>query len=308
MTHQVATVFGGSGFLGHAVVRALALRGYQVRIPTRDLEKTQDMLMMGEVGQIVPFMASTKSDASVADAVRGCAVVINLIGEIVDRSKSGFQLVHVETAARLARISRAEGVKHFVHISALGADTKARARYTRSKAIGEEAVRAFFPDAVILRPSIIFGPRDAFLNQFALYARYLPFMPLLGGGQTRFQPVYVGDVAAAIMAAMDRADARGHLYVIGGPKVYTFQELMVLLLNTMGIRRPFVSIPWWLAKSMAKFFELLPNPPLTRDQVELLRQDNTVRFQHGGRAPDLASLGITPTSLEEVLPTYLGSR
>jgi NADH dehydrogenase len=305
MKYPVATVFGGSGFLGHAVVQALASRGYQVRVPTRDLERTQDLLLMGEVGQIVPFLACVKSEASVAEMVRGADVVINLIGEIVDRGKNGFQLVHVETAARLSRLSRAGGVKHFVHVSALGAEMKSKARYARSKAIGEEAVRAFFPDAVIVRPGIMFGPRDSFLNRFALYARYLPVMPLIGGGQTRFQPVYVGDVAQAIMAAIDRPEAKGRLYVLGGPKVYTFQEMMGLLLATLQLKRPFVFLPWWLARVMARFFEALPNPPLTLDQVELLARDNTVRQQHGGRAPDLASLGISPTSLDDVLPTYL---
>ena len=303
--HRVATIFGGTGFLGHAVVQAFAARGYQVRVPTRDVDKAQDLLPMGMIGQIVPFLATTRSDSAVAEALRGSDVVVNLIGELFEHGKNGFQLTHVETAARLARLAKAEGVPHFVHVSALGADIKSTSRYARTKAIGEEAVRAFFGDAVLLRPSVMFGPRDHFFNKFALMARFLPFLPLIGGGQTRFQPIYVGDVAQAILASLDRPETCGHVYLLGGPKVYTFQELMQIILRQSGLRRWLVPVPWGLARFKARFFELLPNPPLTRDQIELLRTDNTVRSQHGGRAPDISSLGIIPTALEAVLPTYL---
>ena len=304
--HPVATVYGATGFLGHAVVQALAARGYIIRVPTRDVDKARDLLPMGFVGQIVPFAASVRTDASVAEAVRGSDVVVNLIGTLVEHEKNGYQLAHVETAARLARIAKVESVGHFIHVSALGADMKSSARYARTKAIGEEAVRAFFPDAVILRPSVMFGPRDKFFNKFALMARYMPFLPLFGGGQTRLQPIYVGDVAQAVLAGIDRPAARGHLFVLGGPRVYTYRELMQLVLAATGKRRWLVCVPWWLARLKARFFELLPNPPLTRDQLELLKADNTVRLQHGGRAPDMDALGIIPTSLAAILPTYVG--
>lgn len=304
--HPVATVFGGAGFLGHAVVQALAVRGYLIRVPTRDLNKAQDLLPMGDVGQIVPFAASVRSDAAVAESIRGSDIVINLIGELAESEKNGFQLAHVETAARLARIAKAEGVAHFIHVSALGADMKSRSRYARTKAIGEEAVRAFFPDAIILRPSVMFGPRDKFFNKFALMARFLPFLPLIGGGHTRLQPIYVGDVAQAVLAGLDRKTALGKLFVLGGPRVYTFHELMQLVLKTISVRRWLVPVPWGLAKLLARLFEFVPNPPLTRDQVELLKTDNTVRLQHGGRAPDMEALGIVPTPLEVILPTYVG--
>lgn len=306
MQNRVVTVFGGTGFLGHAVVQAFAARGYQVRVPTRDLDKAQDLLLMGTTGQIVPFLASVRSDSAVAEAVRGSDVVVNLIGELFEHGKNGFQLAHVETAARLARIAKGEGVAHFIHVSALGADVRSASRYARTKAIGEEAVRAFFADAVILRPSVMFGPRDKFFNKFALMARFVPILPLIGGGQTRFQPVYVGDVAKAVLACIDHPEAQGHVYLLGGPRVYTFQELMHVLLRALGLRRLLVPLPWGVARFLSRFFELLPVPPLTRDQVELLKTDNTVRLQHGGRAPDMESLGVIATPLEDILPTYVG--
>lgn len=302
----VVTIFGGTGFLGHAVVQAFAARGYLVRVPTRDTEKAQDLLVMGTPGQIVVFEASVRSDAAVAETLRGSDVVVNLIGTVTEPFKNAFQFAHVEVPARIARIAKTEGVAHFVHVSALGADIKSRWRYARTKAIGEEAVRAFFADASILRPSLLFGPRDAFLNRFATMARFLPFLPLIGGGHARFQPVYVGDVAQAVLACLDRPEARGHLYLLGGPKVYTFQEIMKLLLAQLGLRRKVVSLPLGSARLLALVFEQFPNPPLTRDQIGLLQLDNTVRVQHGGRAPDMASLGVTPTPLEEILPSYVG--
>ncbi|MDD3181793.1 MAG: complex I NDUFA9 subunit family protein [Alphaproteobacteria bacterium] len=303
--HRVATIFGGTGFLGHAVVQAFAARGYQVRVPTRNLDKAQALLLLGRIGQIVPFLASVRSDATVAEALRGSDVVVNLIGELSESSKNSFQLAHVETAARMARIAKAEAVAHFIHVSALGADMKSMSRYARTKAIGEEAVRAFFGDAVLLRPSVMFGPRDRFFNKFAQMARFLPFLPLIGGGHTRFQPVYVGDVALSVLACLDHPEARGHVYLLGGPNVYSFQELMQILLRQMGLRRWLVSVPWGLARFKARLFEFFPNPPFTRDQIELLKTDNTVRLQHGGRAPEMESLGVLPTALEDILPSYL---
>ena len=306
---RIATVFGGTGFLGHAIVQALAARGYVVRVPTRDITKADDMKLMGAVGQIVPLRVCARTDSAAAQAMRGASIVINLIGELFESRKNSFQTTHVEMAARLARLAKAEGVTTYVHVSAFGADVQSASRYARTKALGEQAVRAFFPDAVILRPSVMFGPRDKFFNRFALMARYLPFLPLIGGGHTKFQPVYVGDVAAFLVAALDRLETRGRVYALGGPQVYTFREMMELLLQTMGRRRWLAPVPWWLAQAKALFFEMLPNPPLTRDQIELLKVDHVIANPPRGSKPlaygTLASLGITPTPLEAVLPSYV---
>jgi len=305
-----ATVFGGTGFLGRAVVQALAKRGYIVRVPTRDVEKAKYLKQLGQVGQIVPLLVSVRSDASAAQAIAGSSVVINLIGILAEKGKDTFQTAHVETAARLARIARASGVKHFLHVSALGADMKATARYARSKAVGEEAVRAFFPKAVIFRPSVLFGPGDSFIERFARLARFSPVLPLIGGGATRFQPVYVGDVAAALMACLDRPETAGRFFALGGPKIYTFKELMQLIFAHLGVRRFLIGVPWSLAMLMAFFAERLPVPPLTRDQVELLKTDSVIgaRRHLGPRVSTLGSLeslGLPPTPLESILPNYV---
>ena len=299
-----ATVFGGTGFLGHAVVQALAAQGYHVRVPSRDPEKADDMKLMGEAGQVVPIRCSMRTESSLTEVLRGSDVVINLMGELAEKKKNGFQLVHVELAARLARLAKAEGVENFIHVSALGATASSPSRYARTKAMGEDAVHTFFPDAVILRPSVMFGPRDKFFNKFALLARYLPFLPLIGGGHTRLQPVYVGDVAAFISVALVRPDARGHVFALGGPRSYTFRELMELLLSVTGYRCALINVPIRLARFMAVFWEKLPQPPLTRDQIELLKVDNVID-PHANGVGTLASLRVRATRLEAVLPSYL---
>jgi len=312
---RIATVFGGTGFLGHAVVQALASRGYIVRVPTRDLAKAEDLKLMGFVGQIVPIQTCVRSDAALVEVMRDSDVVVNLIGELTEHGRGGFQATHVETPARLARIAKAGKIGRFVHLSALGCGMAAKARYARTKAIGEEAVRAFFPHAVILRPSVLFGPRDAFLNKFALMARYLPFLPLIGGGFTKFQPVYVGDVAAAVVAVLDRPDSKGRTYALGGPQIYTFRELMAMTLAYTGLSRPLIVVPWKLARFKAFFLEFLPNPPLTRDQIELLKVDNILPVMTGASVASarnatgcLADLGIVATPMEDILPSYLGPK
>ncbi len=303
ISEKTAVVFGGTGFLGRAVVRALAKKGFRVRVPTRDIEKIREINILGEVGQIETLPVSVRSDAAVAAALEEADTVINLIGILAEKGRDTFQSVHVETAARLSRLARAAGVKNFVHVSALGADKKASSRYARSKALGEEAVRAFFPKAVILRPSILFGPRDCFLNRFARMARFSPVLPLIGGGKTRFQPVYVGDAAEAVLACLKKPEAQGRVFALGGPKIYTFKELLVLLLEIMGLKRRFLTLPWGLAKLLAFFLAFLPDPPLTRDQVELLKTDNVVP-PHGA-AKNFTALDLEPRALEQILPGYL---
>jgi NADH dehydrogenase len=297
-----ATLFGGSGFVGRHIVRRLARQGGLIRVPTRNMGKAMALKTAGAVGQIVPFPCSTRSDAEVARAVAGADTVMNLLGILYERGSSTFQNIHVETAARIARLARENGVKNFVHLSALGADAASKSKYARSKAAGEAAIRAFFPEAVILRPGVIFGPEDRFLNLFASLARFTPILPLIGGGRTKFQPVYAGDVADAVMAALADPDARGKTFELGGPGVYSFRELLDIMLREVNRKRWLAPLPWGIAKLQAAFLELLPSPLLTRDQVELLKTDNIIRDPS---ALTLRDLGVTPTALELILPTTL---
>lgn len=294
------TIFGASGFLGRHIVRQLAKTGATIRVPTRDPDKALILKPMGDVGQIVPFRASVRSDASVDQAIGASDVVINLIGILYEKGRDTFQALHVEAPARIARLAREHGAKKFIHVSAIGADANSKSAYARSKAAGEQAVHTFFPDATIFRPSIVFGPEDSFFNRFARLSSVAPALPLIGGGLTKFQPVYVGDVAEAVKAALGNPDAVGETYELGGPSVYSFKELMELMLKETGRKRFLTPIPWPLAKLKATFLELMPTPLLTRDQVELLKSDNVVR----SKAKTLRHLNITPTAVEIVVPRY----
>jgi NADH dehydrogenase len=299
------TVFGGSGFIGRHLVRRLAKTGAVIRVPTRHPEKALILKPMGDIGLIAPFACSLRSDDAVAEAIGSSDTVINLLGILHQKGRNTFQAVHVEAAARIARIAKQNGVKHLVHMSALGASAASASLYARSKADGEHAVSTFFPYATIMRPSIIFGPEDRFFNLFATLARYLPVLPLIGGGVTKFQPVYVGDVAEAIELSLARADARATTYELGGPAIYSFRELLEIMMRITGRRRGFIDMPWGFAKIHAALHELLPlpQPLITRDQVELLKSDNVVGARTSAKT--LRDLGMTPTALEVILPTYL---
>ncbi|MDD5586469.1 MAG: complex I NDUFA9 subunit family protein, partial [Alphaproteobacteria bacterium] len=240
---RCATLFGGSGFLGRAIAQELAREGVVVRVPMRHPDRAAALRIAGEAGQIAPFPCSLRRDAEVAEAIGGSDTVVNLIGILAGRSASAFQSIHVELAARIARIAKQQGAQNLLHISALGAEPSSKSCCACSKAAGEKAVRAFFPEAIIFRPSIMFGPDDKFLNRFARMARFSPVLPLIGGGQTKFQPVYVGDVARAALAALKNPETRGQTYELGGPSVYTFRELLELVLKTAGMRRGFVNLP-----------------------------------------------------------------
>jgi uncharacterized protein YbjT (DUF2867 family) len=301
MAPRVITVFGGSGFVGRHVIQRLAQQGWIIRVAVRDPERAKFLRPLGDVAQITPIAVPLQNAAAVAAAVAGTDAAINLVGVLHERGRQTFEAVHVNGAQAIAAASAAAGVRSLVHISAIGASTDAEADYARSKGYGEQLVREAMADAVICRPSLVIGPEDAFFNRFALYARLSPVLPLIGGGHTRFQPVYVGDLAEAIVRALGDPAARGQTYEIGGPEVYSFAELMELLLSEIGRRRLLVPIPFWLAEIEATFLELLPVPPLTRDQVRLLRHDNVV--SEGART--LRDLGISPTAIEVVLPTYL---
>jgi len=231
----------------------------------------------------------------------GSEAVVNATGILYERGAQTFAAVHHQGPARLAELAKETGVRHFVHVSAIAADANAPSAYIRSKAAGEAAVGAIFPTAVILRPSLVFGPEDDFFNRFAALARYLPVLPLIGGGATRFQPVYVGDVAEAVSLVLRRPDAEGRVYELAGPAVHSMTQLFELMLHTIGRKRLLIPIPFALASFEAFFLEFMPKPLLTRDQVRMLQRDAVAT----PGMPGLAALGITPTALELVLPTYL---
>jgi NADH dehydrogenase len=298
-TRSVATVFGGSGFLGRYVVNRLAQEGHIVRVAVRDPEGAIFLKPMGAVGQIVPLYAPLDNPATVQRAVAGADMVVNLVGILSERRRGDFDRVHADGAGRVAAEAAAAGVGRLVHVSAIGADPASRSVYAASKGRGEQAVRQAFPSATIVRPSLVFGPEDAFLNRFGALAQMLPFMPVIAGG-TRFQPVYVGDVADAVAAALSRAEAAGAVYELGGPRVATFREILAYILKETGRRRPLVAIPDSLAWLQASVLEHLPGKLLTRDQLILLSQDNVVTGKDG-----LEAFGITPTPMELIAPSYL---
>ncbi len=301
MATPVITIFGGSGFIGRHVVLRLAKQGWIIRVAVRDPERAKFLLPLGDVAQITPIAVPLQNADTVAAAVAGVDAVINVVGLLYERGRQTFKAVHVDGAQAIAEAAVAAGVRSLVHVSAIGASTDAEADYARSKGYGERFVREAMPDAVICRPSLVIGPGDAFFNRFALYARLFRWLPLIGGGHTRFQPVTVGDVAEAIVRALGDPSARGQTYELGGPSIYSFKELMELVRSETGRRCLLVPIPFWLAEIQAAFLELLPVPPLTRDQVRLLGRDNVV--SEGART--LEDLGLTATAIEMVLPTYL---
>lgn len=301
MNNQLVTVFGASGFLGRHTVRALAKKGYRIRAVTRRPNLAHHLPPMGHVGQIQLFKADVHEDEQVAEALRGARYAVNLTGVLYSRGKQSFEAIHVGAAARIGKSAKAAGVQALLHVSAIGADPRSESDYARSKGQGEERLRENYPEATIFRPSIVFGPEDHFFNRFAGLARYLPALPLIGGGQTRFQPVFVGDVAAAIVAALTEERAKAKTFELGGPSLYTFRELMQFILRETDRKRLLVPLPFPIATIQAIFLQLLPAPLLTPDQVRLLRNDNVVK----PGALTLADLGITPTSVEAEVPAYL---
>lgn len=315
------TVFGGSGFIGRHLIRRLAHQGWEIRVAVRDLESALPLKTAGDVGQIVPWCCDISQPSHVAAAVAGSDAVVNLVGALYPSGRNSFQNLHVAGPKSIAEAAKSTGVKRFVHMSALGADMNSDSVYARTKAEGEQAVREIYPNVVILRPSVLFGPEDKFFNLFAGLSRVLPVLPVFGcptfpklsfadgglkvdfygDGGTKFQPVYVGDVADAIMAALTSTDAPGNTYELGGPTVYSFKQLMQMLLRYTNRKRLLVPIPFFIAELEACILQLLPKPLLTRDQVILLKSDNVV----SAGAKSLADLGIAPTTAESILPTYL---
>jgi len=303
-TPPLVVVFGGSGFVGRHVVRALARRGYLVRVPCRRPDLAGHLQPLGNVGQIQPVQANVRVRWSVDHAVRGAAHVVNLVGILHESGRQRFGAVHTFGARAVAEAARAVGAG-MTHVSALGADIQSASAYQRSKALGERAVLETLPDAVVYRPSINFGPEDEFFNRFANMARFSPVLPLIGGGETKFQPVYVVDVAEAVARSVDGAVQGGRIYELGGPQVFTFRQCMEELLAVVDRKRLLVPVPWWLAGLQASILGLLPNPLLTRDQVAQLREHNVVSAAADKEGRSLAGLGIQPQALGTILPSYL---
>jgi uncharacterized protein YbjT (DUF2867 family) len=300
------TIYGGSGFMGRHVVRALAKTGARMRIAVRRPDLAGHLQPLGDVGQISPVQANVRFPDSLLAPARGANAVINLVGILAAHGRQTFKAVQDEGARHVAEAARAAGAKAFVHMSAIGADANSPSAYARTKAAGEASVKQVFSDAVILRPSVVFGPEDDFFNRFATLARLSPALPLIGGGTTKFQPVFVGDVAKAMIAALTGKAQPGAVYELGGPEVLTMKEVMERVLTYTMRKRIFVSLPFPLAKLQGAMLQVLPNPPLTLDQVRLLESDNVVSdaAKRGGRT--LEGLGIAePVAVDAVVPDYL---
>ena len=297
---KIVTVFGASGFLGKHVVRRLVTAGYTVRAAVRSPEQAKFLKTMGDPGQVVPMAAPVQSKVAVRAAIKDADAVINLVGIMFPRGPQQFSDVHVESVKFMAKAVKDFDVESFVHVSAIGADSKSESTYACSKGDAEKIIRKQTPFATILRPSIICGPEDNFFNLFASMAKYAPILPVIGG-QTKFQPVYVENVAEAIVRAVQMKDYQGETYEIGGPKTYTFKELMQLMLKTTGYKACLMPVPFWAAHIKAAGFELFRIPILTRDQVKLLKHDNVV----AQKAKTLADMGVKPMPIEPVIASYL---
>lgn len=302
---RIITIIGGSGFVGRHVVRALAKRGYRIRVACRRPDLAGHLQPLGVTGQIMPVQANVRYPASLAAACEGAYAVINLTGVLYSARAQSFDAVHALGAEASAKAARAAKARVFIQMSAIGADENSTAEYARSKADGEKRARAAFPGAIIIRPSIVFGPEDSFFNRFAALSRLAPALPLIGGGATKFAPVFVGDVAEAMARLIDKGEADGRTYELGGPENLTFKQLMQFTLDTIGRSRLLVPIPWGIAKVQALILGLLPSPLLTTDQVELLKTDNVVSEQATHERRTLEGLGITPSGIEGIVPGYL---
>jgi len=298
--YKTATVFGGTGFVGTQIVRELAKRDIIVKVATRVPERAYFLKPCGAVGQVVPVQCDYKEMGSVAAAIKGSDYVVNCVGVLFEKGSQTFERAHVDIPEAIAKASAEAGVQSLVHISALAVE-RGTSQYAKSKVKGEQAVLASFPNASILRPSVVFGEGDEFFNMFAGMAKFLPALPLIGGGETKFQPVYVGDVADAAIAALMDDNAKGKIYELGGPETLSFEGIYKKLFEYTGQSPILFPLPFGAAKVQAFFMGLLPKPPLTRDQVESLKTDNVMNEGALG----LKDLGVNPTALDVILPTYL---
>jgi NADH dehydrogenase len=306
MPNDLVTVFGASGFVGRHTVRALAAQGFRIRALCRRPNLANFLLPAGTVGQIQIVKGNINRPADIERALQGASAVVIAAGVLSGHGMQSLEAINAEAPGRIARAALAAGVTTLVHVSAIGADTEAMSEYARTKGLGERAVRESFPRAVIMRPSLVFGPEDKFFNRFAAMARFLPVLPLIGGGKTKFQPVFVGNVAAAVARAVGDPGMAGRTYQLGGPKVYSFRELLQFILSETGRKRWLMPLPFWLA-AIKGFFLQIPSiilpitPLLTVDQVRLLKNDNVVQ----AGAFTLDDLDIAPVPVEAEVPTYL---
>ncbi|MGC2413261.1 MAG: complex I NDUFA9 subunit family protein [Stellaceae bacterium] len=301
MKQHRAAILGGAGFIGRYVVKRLAERGDVLTVGGRNAAAAKFLKLKGDVGQVGLVNVGIDDEALLSAFVANNDTVINLVGILHEKGAQRFEMAHHVGPARLARLAREAGAQRFVHVSAIGADPRSPSAYARTKAAGEEAVRDAFPTATIVRPSVVFGPEDQFFNRLAAVAMISPVIPLIGGGETRIQPVYVGDVADAVIRVIDDPATAGRTYELGGPTVYSFRALVELLLAEIRRKRLLIDLPFGLASLQARVLSLLPSPPLTPDQVEMLKRDNVV----SSGALTLAALGIAPTAVEAILPSYL---
>lgn len=302
MAHpKTALVLGGSGFIGNRIVAALAKAGWRVRVGTRDVNRARQARVFGEVGQVMTVRAPIQDERLVRAALSGVDLVVNCVGILREFGSQSFEAVQGDGAIRLARLSADLGVKDFIQISSIASDENSDSDYAKSKAAAEVGILSYMPEATVLRPSLVFGPEDQFFNRFAGMARLSPVLPVIGDGTAKFQPVYVEDVVAAVMAALDQSAARGQIFELGGPSIYSFKELMAYTVGCIRRRRPLVHIPESLAAFGAMLTGWLPFAPLTSDQLVLLKEDTVV----AAGAKTLEDLGISPTALEAIVPAYL---
>ncbi len=300
-SENLVTIIGANGFVGRHVVRELAKTGVRIRAAVRRPNEAMLLRTMGSVGQIQLVQANIRDTASLDVAITGADTVVNLAGVIASRGKQTFHATHEQGAENVARICTEQGVRQLVHMSALGADIRSVSRYSQSKIRGEKEVLRNFPAATILRPSVIFGPEDNFFGRFAMLAKALPVLPLVGGGQTKFQPIYVDDVADAVVAILSKPDSRGQTYELGGPRVWTLEEVYKFVLDATHRTRMVIPLSFAMAKFASLFLQLLPGHILRPDQVNMLREDNVVSDD----AMTLADLGIIPQPAEIIMPKYL---
>jgi uncharacterized protein YbjT (DUF2867 family) len=301
MNNSLVTIFGGSGLLGRYAVRAFARAGWRIKVGVRHPNLAHYLPPMGQVGQILVSKADVTDADAVAAAVKGADAVVNLVGILHPGGGQSYQSIHVDAARTIGKAAKAAGVGSLIHVSTMNISVDSLSAYARSKAEGEIALREEFPQATLIKPSLVFGPEDQFFNKFAGLARILPFLPLIGGGHTKFQPVFAGDVADAIVKCAEDPATRGKSYELGGPAVYSFKDMLQVILRETGRKRLLVPVPFWLASIKAVFLQFLPGKLLTPDQVKFLRTDNVVT----PGALTLTDLGIAPASLEAVAPAYL---
>ena len=302
---NLITVFGGSGFVGRSVVRALAQRGYRIRVAVRRPDLAHHLQPIGGVGQIHAVQANLRYPNSIKAALEGADAAINLVGILHESGRQTFEGVHVFGAQAIAKAAADLGITKLVHMSALGADADSSSEYSRTKAEGAVRVREAVVSATILEPSVLFGPEDNFFNKFANLARFMPIFPLIGGGHTKFQPLFVGDLAKAVVACLENNDTAGKTYELGGPEILSLREIMEFIFTTIDRKRIMVPLPFAIARFEALFLQWLPNPILTPDQVELLKQDSIVSAGAELQKRNLEGLGIKPHAIEAIVPPYL---